>query len=111
MNQITASFVLVNESPTEDNPDVSPFRCAYCGELSIIERNEDNVPIGAKCDCEDALIETQLKSEVEELSKSLGEKNIALEAHMRTKAYDSDTKLMMYEDELKSLKIRFGITE
>lgn len=113
----TKVFILENEAPDSINPDVSPYRCSYCGELAIIERQ--SVPEGMDleplaeavyCDCTDAVKESSLKQEVSSLQNSLSIKTEMLRSHIETKTFDSDTHMMRYEDAVLTLKKQYGIT-
>jgi hypothetical protein len=115
MMERTKVFILSNEKPDSKNPDVSPYRCSYCGELAIIEREtvleSEVVPMAQAvyCDCEDASTESTLKREISELHSSLSAKTSLLNEHVETKTFDSDTRMMRYEDAVTTLKIQFGI--
>lgn len=114
----TRVFILENEKPDINNLDVSPYRCAYCGELAIIERetlpeSTGMAPMAQSvyCECEDAMTETNLRKEINQLHGTLASKSLLLSQHMDTKVFDSDTHMMRYEDAVASLKKQFGITE
>lgn len=116
LTERTNVFVLENEKPAENNPDVNPYRCSYCGILAIIERETlpeamDSVPMAQAvyCNCEDATTEKTLKQEVSDLSGVLASKNQLLKKHMETKVFDSDTRIMRYEDAVLTLQKQFGI--
>lgn len=115
MMEKTKVFILSNEAPSSQNPDAPPYRCSYCGELAIVERetvNEpDMIPMAQAvyCDCEDATIESTLRKEISDLHGTLSSKTHALNTHVETKVFDSDTRIMRYEDAVTSLKKQFGI--
>lgn len=112
----TKVFILENELPAANNPDISPYRCSYCGILAVVERETlpeamESIPMAQAvyCNCEDAKIETTLKQETSDLHGILASKSLLLKDHMEKKVFDSDTRLMRYEDAVVSLKKRFGI--
>jgi hypothetical protein len=110
LEQKTSLFVLSNETPASTDPDVQPYRCVYCGQLAKIERDQSSVATAVYCDCEDATTESTYKADIASLQQQLSDKQNALSTHISTKSYDSDTTEMRYEDELTTLKHKYGIT-